>query len=97
MQTLSGRLLTYFLSTRIGNTTSIDAVQITINKGIMLDGVMVKDHHDSTMLHIDELIAKPVYADWGLFGIRFSKIELNGVEFIYDKENPFSKTLLGDA
>jgi len=81
VQTLAGRLATHILSSRIGNQASIDAVRIGIRKGITLDGVLVKDHRDSTLMKIDELVAKPVYADWGLFGIRFSKIELSGVEF----------------
>lgn len=97
MQTLSGRLLTYILSSRIGNAVSIDAIQISVRNGIIMEGVVFKDHHDSTMLNIDELIAKPVYADWGLFGIRFSKIELNGVEFRlakYKEDNDLNLNLV---
>ncbi len=81
VQTLSGRLATHYLSKRIGNVTSIDALQIDLISGITLKGVIVKDHHDRTLMQIDKLVAKPLYADWGLLGIRFSKLELDGVEF----------------
>ncbi len=81
VQTLSGRLATHYLSKRIGNVASIDALQIDLISGITLMGVIVKDHHDRTLMQIDKLVAKPLYADWGLLGIRFSKLELDGVEF----------------
>jgi len=80
VQTLSGRFATYMLTAKIGNVISVDAVQIGLQKGITFKGIIIKDHRDSTMIQVDDLIAKPIYADWGLFGIRFSKIELDGAQ-----------------
>lgn len=85
VQTLSARMVTSFLSSSITNNFSIKSIDIDIVKGISLDGILVEDHHGNTMMKIDYLDAVPVLSDIGLLGLRFSKINLDGVEFRYGR------------
>ena len=85
VQTLSARMVTTWLSSKVDNELSIKSININIQKGITLSGVLVKDHHGNTMIKLDHLTAKAFYGDLGLFGLRFSKIEMKGAEFRYGR------------
>ena len=45
--------------------------------------VHVDDHHGNTMIKLNSLSAKPIYADFALFGLRFFDIKIDGAEFRY--------------
>jgi len=83
VQTLSARMLTAFLSVQVQNDFRINTIDVDIKKGITINGIVVLDHHQNTMIRVDKLSAIPVLSNFGLLGLRFSNINLDGVEFRY--------------
>ena len=100
VQTLSAKMLTSVLSNKTGLHTEIQALKVDIFSGIEIEGLLMDDHKGNPMINVKSLRAKPVYADWGLFGLLFSRIEIDGAAFTYGRykgEKDFNFTYLLNA
>lgn len=85
IQTLSARMVTAFLSSGIDNDLSIKSISISFRTGITLSGILVNDQHGRAMIKIDHLSAVLLYADFGLFGLKFSQLNIDRAEFRYGR------------
>ncbi len=83
VQTLSARLATFILSDYLDVEVKIDAIKLDLRSGITLRNLSVKDQKGNPMIAVSALKAKPVYMDFALFGMVFSKVELEGAVFRY--------------
>jgi len=83
VQTLSARLATFILSDYLDMEVKIDAIKLDFRSGITLKNLSVKDQKGNPMIAVGALKAKPVYMDFALFGMVFSKLELEGAVFRY--------------
>ena len=85
VQTLSAKMLTSILSSKTGLHTEIQTLKVDLFSGIEIKGLLMDDHRGNTMIRVKHLRAKPLYADWGLFGILFREIEMDGAAFTYGR------------
>ena len=83
IQTLSGRLVTSLMSDYLKIDAKVDAIKIDFRTGITLKGLTLNDQRGNPIIAVKELKAKPVYLDFGIFGLVFSKLELDGAVFRY--------------
>jgi len=100
VQTLSAKMLTSVLSNKTGLHTEIQTLKLDIFSGIEIRGLRMDDHRGNPMIQVKRLQAKPVYADWGLFGLLFREVELEGAGFSYGRykgEEEFNFTKLLDS
>ena len=97
VQTFSAKMLTSILSAKTGLNTEIQTLKVDFFSGIEIRGLLMDDHKGNPMIKVNSLRAKPVYADWGLFGLLFKEIEMDGAAFIYGRykgEEDFNFTYL---
>ncbi len=90
IQTLTARLAIDWMSTKIDRKISLEAISFSFYDGIYLSGLELWDHHDSSILKVDKLIALPEFP-W-VRSMKFSNIELQGASFTlgrYKNEDNF--------
>ncbi|MCF6342074.1 MAG: translocation/assembly module TamB [Bacteroidales bacterium] len=85
VQTFSAKILTSLLTKQTGLNTEIHSLRVDVFSGIEITGLRMEDHRNNPMIRVGHLRAKAVYADWGLFGLVFSKLELDGASFTYGR------------
>ena len=86
VQTQTARLATNILSDQLEYDIRIRRLKIGVSSGISLFDVSVKDHHDSTMIAVNELSARPRYRELGLLTLRFSRISIDSAVFRYGRD-----------
>jgi len=100
VQTFSAKMLTSVISDKTGLHTEIQALKVDVFHGIEIRGLLMDDNRGNPMIRVKQLRARPVYADWGLFGLVFSRVELDGAAFIYGRykgDDDFNFTYLINA
>ncbi len=85
VQTQTARLATNVLSRQVGNEILIRRVKLNLSSGISLYGIRLKDHHDSTIISVNKLSARPRFRELGLLNFRFSKIAIDSAVFRYGR------------
>ena len=83
VQSLSARMLTKWLSEKSGYEIKLEKVRITVFDGIELQGLKVNDHRGEVLLHVNHLMAQPVFADWSLSLLKFRSLTIDGAHFRY--------------
>jgi len=83
VQSLSARMLTKWLSEKSGYEIMLEKVRVTVFDGIELQGLKVNDHRGEVLLHVNHLMAQPVFADWSLSLLKFRNLEIEGAHFRY--------------
>ena len=83
VQTLTARLTTYLLSKHFRIDADIKLIKLDLRSGITIKGLKLNDQKGMPMIEVGELRAKPVFADFGLFGLVFANLELDHAFFRY--------------
>ena len=78
VQSLSARMLTKWLSGKTGYEIKLEKVRITVFDGIELQGFKVNDHRGEVLLHVNHLMAQPMFADWSLSLLKFRNLTIDG-------------------
>jgi len=83
VQTLTARLTTYILSKNLKIDADIKTIKLDLKSGITIKGLKLNDQKGMPMIEVGELRAKPVFADFGFFGLVFARLELDHAFFRY--------------
>jgi len=81
VQTISARLAANMLTKSLGQSVTINTISIGFFSGININELNVQDHHNNTLIYIDNLNAMPVFSNLGFNKIDFLSIELDSVHF----------------
>lgn len=96
IQTLSARLATNIISSKLERNISIESLNLSFYKGLYLGNVKAYDHKNNPIILVKSLFAKPDFP-W-LSKFNFHNVEIDGATFVYgrykeDKDFAFIKFL----
>ena len=81
VQTISARLVTNMLTNSLDQSVSINSIRLGFFRGIVINGLEVKDDHNNTMISIGKLRAMPIFTSLTFNEINFLSVELDSVQF----------------
>ncbi len=77
VQTFLAHRATNYLSEKLGTRVHVDRVYIRFMRSVMLDGVLIEDHHQNTLLY-----AKQLKVDISEFSLKKNRLALKSVQLI---------------
>ncbi|MFA5417437.1 MAG: translocation/assembly module TamB domain-containing protein [Bacteroidales bacterium] len=81
VQTISAKLATHLLSKKLNHKIEIERIQLSLIRGITINGLKVNDNHGNILIGVKKLTTMPVFADILNNKLIFSNVSLDGAAF----------------